>query len=147
VVSAKAIDLDDAMLDPGFVNLYIADASGTASSDLIDAVDLELNNWRPAGVLVTTAAPSIVPVNVTAVLTVDPGFNSTDVVEAVNARLTDFIGSLEMGDDVFLALIYQQIIDTNPVAILNAQVSAPSADTSIDASEIARPGTFTVSVV
>lgn len=146
VVSAKAIDLDDDIsLLPGYVDLFIADAAGTADAGLIAAVDLELNNWRPAGVSVTTAAPTLVPIDVTVTLAIESSFNPADVREAVRQRIVDHLTAHTMGDDVFLALLYQVIVDTNPVAVLNANISTPSGDTSIDPQFLARPGTITVS--
>jgi uncharacterized phage protein gp47/JayE len=148
IVSAKAIDLDDDnAIPPGFVNLYVADASGTASGTLLAAVSTEENNWRAAGVKVTVAAPSIVTVNVTATLTLDPGFNRDTLVDQITQRLIDFISAKQMGEDVFLAYLYEVIVDTNPTAIINAQIATPAADVTISAAQIARPGTITLTVV
>lgn len=145
VVSAKAIDLDDdTTLVPGQVKLFIADAAGTASSALLTAVDTEIVNWRPAGVRVTTSPPTVVPINVTATLFVDSVFNANDIKTIVNQRLFDFISAKTMGDNINLAYLYEIIVDTNPTAIVNAQITQPTGDVLISPAQLARPGTITL---
>lgn len=147
-VKALALDLDDDVSIPtGTIKLYIADSAGTASGTLITNVGLAIEAYKPAGSAVSIAAPSIVTINVTAVLTVAAGFNKDTLVADVKQRLTDFIAALNMGDDVYVSRLHQQIIDTNAAAIKFVTMSLPAADTTISASQIARPGTLAITAV
>jgi phage-related baseplate assembly protein len=148
VVSAVCIDNeDDGSIAPGFATLYIADASGGADATLLAAVVAEEVNWRPAGLALTVAAPAIVSVSVTATLTLAAGYDPTTVKTAVTQTITDHITSLKMGDDVLFAILIQKIVDTNPTAILNVNLTLPAADTAITPGQIARPGTITLTTV
>lgn len=144
-VKARAFDLDDdGAIPTGTIDLFISDSAGTASGALITAVDTAIQAYKPAGSNVIIAAPSIVAVNVTAVLTIASGFNSTTLITQVLQNLTDYITSLQMGDDVYISRLYQRIIDTNAAAITFVTISAPVGDTAISNSQLARPGTFTI---
>lgn len=148
VVSALCIDnTDDMSIDPGFAVLYVADSSGTADSTLLAAVVAEEENWRPAGLSLTVSAPSIVSVNVTVALALESGFDSTSIKDQVDQSITDYITSLQMGEDVRVSRLIRTIIDTNPTAIQYCTLSLPAADVTIDPSEIARPGTITLTVI
>ena len=145
VVSAVCIDnTDDITINPGFATLYVADASGTADSTLLAAVVTEEQNWRPAGLALTVAAPSIVTVNITANLKLAAGYDPTTITTDVQQTLTDHITSLRMGDSVFTSILIQKMVDTNPAAILNVTLTAPASDVTILPSQIARPGSFTL---
>lgn len=148
VVKATAYDLDDDVAIPtGTVHLYIADSAGAASGTLISDVQDALDAYKPAGANVVIAAPSLVTVAVTAVLTVASGFDRDTVVTEVEQQLTDYITSLDMGDDVYLSRLYQQIIDTNAAAIAFVTMTVPAADTVIALNQLARPGTLTITAV
>lgn len=147
-VKALALDLDDDVTIPtGTIKLYIADSAGTADGTLLTNVGLAIEAYKPAGSSVIIAAPSVVPINVTAVLTVAAGFNKDTLVASVKQQLTDFIANLNMGDDVYVSRLHQQIIDTNAAAIRFVTMSLPAADTVITASQIARPGTLAITAV
>lgn len=148
VVSAFCIDNeDDVTINPGFAVLYVADASGSANATLLANVLTQVDLWRPAGLSLTITAPSIVSVAVTAALTLAAGFDPTTITTAVTQTITDYITSLRMGDDVLAAILIQKIVDTNPAAILNVSLTAPAADVEILPSQIARPGTITLTTM
>jgi uncharacterized phage protein gp47/JayE len=147
-VKARAFDLDDDISIPtGTVKLYIADSAGTADSTLITNVNLAIEAYKPAGAAVITAAPAIVSVAVTAVLTVAAGYNKDTIVTQVKQTITDFITGLSMGDDVYISKLHQKIIDTNAAAISFVTMTLPAGDVAITNSQIARPGTLTITAV
>lgn len=144
-VKARAFDLDDDVTIPtGTIKLYISDSAGTADSTLIANVTTAVEAYKPAGSSVVIAAPSIVSVNVTAVITVAAGFNKDTLITQVKQTITDHITGLNMGDEVYLSKLYQKIIDTNAAAITFVSISAPSGDTVIANNQIARPGTLNI---
>ncbi len=149
-VKAKAVDLDDdGAISPGTVKLYITDSAGGMSTALHDAVVLAEEAYRPAGVQVLVYQPTANNVAVTATLKVTPGFNTTDLVNAVVQNLTDYISALHPGDTLYLARLYQVIVDTNPAAIISTTISAPATDTAAGSppySHLIRPGTLTITV-
>lgn len=148
VVSAVCIDnSDDISIPAGFATLYIADASGGADAALIAAVTTEEENWRPAGLALTVAAPSIVTVAVTAALTLASGFDPTTIKADVQQTIVDHITSLVMGQSVLFSILTQKIVDTNPTAILNVALTLPAADVAITPAQIARPGTITLTTL
>jgi uncharacterized phage protein gp47/JayE len=148
VVSAVCIDnADDMAINPGFATLYVADASGGADASLLAAVATEIENWRPAGLALTIAAPAIVTVPITATLALAAGYDPTTIKNTVAQNLTDFVVALKMGDDVYTSKLIQTIIDSNPTAILYVTLSLPAADTAISAGQIARPGAITLTTI
>jgi uncharacterized phage protein gp47/JayE len=148
VVSAVCIDNeDDGTILPGYATVYVADASGNADSTTLANVVTQTDLWRPAGLVLTVAAPTQVPVAITATIKLAAGFDPTLTKAAITTNITNFITALKMGDPLYMAKLIQTMIDTSPTSILNVTLAAPVADTTVTPSQIIRPGTITLTTI
>lgn len=79
------------------VELFIADASGVASQALANSVDVELDEWRCAGIYVLTklSTPQIVTVQLS--LTFKAGVDTVTLAEDIRRAVVVFINSLPVG--------------------------------------------------
>jgi Baseplate J-like protein len=75
-----------------YVNYY---NTGTATpSPLVTSVQNALNAVKPAGIAVTAYGPSIVPVNVSAIIHIPSGLNTTTVINACQAAYISYINKI-----------------------------------------------------
>ena len=145
--------LIDPTQPPGLVNLYIYNGSSGASDALIaqtakiiDGYEDDLGNpvagWKAAGVKVVVYAATLVPVDVTGVATVAPGYVGSAVAAAVSVAIAGYLAGLPIGGDAFLAEIVA--VGMGVAGVLNFHVSAPTADTTIAANAKATAGTLAI---
>lgn len=119
-VDESHVDVD------GIVDVYIADVNNEANDELITAVSDNLINWRAAGVPTSVFAVSTTTATITLDITYTAGVDQTSVQEDIINALVTFIDTLEIGDTLYLARIYQIVMDTDGVE--NVDIVAPVAD-------------------
>jgi uncharacterized phage protein gp47/JayE len=101
--------------------------------------------WKAAGVVATVSAASVQPVPVVGVLTISPGYAFAEVRAAVVASIGDYIGTLQIGQELIAADVITAAM--NVPGVYNFVISAPSADVVAASSRGHKvvPGAFTVS--
>jgi uncharacterized phage protein gp47/JayE len=135
------------------VDLYVDDGSAvTVTADkilevqgIIDGDGTEDNpGYRSAGVNVVVKAPSIVTQNITMEVEILSGIDTdqleTDLVDAVSA----YINTLGVGVDI----IYNEIIAAvmSVYGIVDVDLTVPSVNVTVAATQVGRAGTILVSV-
>lgn len=141
----------------GTVDVYILDDNlALPQQALIDAVQdyiapavaNEGGGKAPIGSDVLILAPTTVPIDVSANVTIEAGFVPGDVESAVEANLADFLTNLSIGDDVIYTHVANVIHDTPGVAdYSNLLVNAATANVPITVSQKALANTITVTAV
>lgn len=134
----------------GTCTVYIDDGSGTADSILINKVwetlegdgTEEFPGYRPCGITLQVTGITGIDVDVTAEIYISPYANFTTTREDVEARVSEYIEALVLGENVITSKIIDVIHDNTDV--LKVNLIAPASDVVIANSEVAKVGTFTI---
>lgn len=126
----------------GTVDVIIAAAGGSPSASLVAAVQADLNSKREIAVDVLVSAPTQVTVNIAVSVKSKSGWDGAAVRTAVTTALTAWFNGTRLGKSVLLAELGQLIYSVDGVE--NYQITAPSADRTITASQLPVLGTLTV---
>ncbi len=139
---------DWASLPPGFgyVYLYVHDGSGEASSALITSVENAVELYRGCGITVTVLAPVKLQPTITVSLLVASNYDPDNIASDVTQGIIDWMNTFVLGQDFYLAELYQKIMEMNDKAIINATVTAPTADIVTASAVVIRPDPLTVTV-
>ena len=122
-------DIQAVSPNPGAVLVYVLSRTGdgTASVELLDAVDAALNaeNVRPLTDLVTVQSVVIVPFSINAELTMYPGPDPEVVRQAAEAAVTAYVESVRrIGYDVTLSGLYAAL---HQPGVQNVAIASPAA--------------------
>jgi len=131
----------------GYVNLYCHDGSGTLSDTLKASVENVVELYRGCGIVVEVKEPTKTIKDIACTITIAANYDSTELGVKVTQAIKDFVNSKVLGEDLYLAELYQLIMGVNDKAILNCEITDPSADIIIPNSGIVRYGTVVVTVV
>lgn len=149
-VPTRATTVADAV--DGTVTLYIAGASGAVAGGVVSAVQDAVETWAtPLCVTPTVVSATNVAVAFTATVSGDdvPGTAEADVTSAYGALLKALAIS-EGSGKVTLASLYTLIYSTlvaKGASNLSVTISAPSADVTLSAGEVAVAGAVSVTEV
>jgi uncharacterized phage protein gp47/JayE len=129
----------------GTVDVAILTASGIPGAPLVAAVQAYIDTVRPVQGDCLALAPTAVPVNLAAALTLASGYTLAAVGAAINATLTAYFAALNPGDTVYLNRL-RALIDDTP-GVVDFTLTAPTGNTAalVDAThtQIATLGTTT----
>jgi len=137
-------------LPPGFgyVYLYIHDGSGDANATLITAVENAVELYRGCGIIVEVKAPVRIQPAIAVTLLVASNYDPNDVADDVEQGIIDWMNTFVLGQDFYLAELYQQVMDMNDKAIINATATINGSDNDIivPSASVIRPNPLTVVV-
>jgi hypothetical protein len=137
-------------LPPGFgyVYLYIHDGSGDANATLITAVENAVELYRGCGIIVEVKAPVKIQPAIAVTLLVASNYDPNDVADDVEQGIVDWMNTFVLGQDFYLAELYQQVMDRNDKAIINATATINGSDNDIivPSASVIRPDPLTVVV-
>ena len=135
------------------VQLYIADANGTASAALIALVEAAIEGVRAAGVKINTLGATALPTDWTAAITLNPGGPNFATLSTDTSMITDsmaqYINDLPIGTGFNRALANLAILaiwgpsGTNDLT--GFLTSVPSGDVAATAVDKLIPGTMSIS--
>jgi uncharacterized phage protein gp47/JayE len=138
------------------VTLYLmANNNQSASTFLQQAVVAAFAGKTLAGVTVSTAAPTLVAIDVTAMIQAQPGFSNAQVLASAESAVNSMLSNpnTDFGQLVTVGGIYGTVLNVDGVAYAVISVvsreDAPQANTNpiqLRAFEIAVPGTLTFTV-
>ena len=136
----------------GYFDVYVTGINGSLNASQItlieDYIDDEL---KSAGILFTVSQPSYVEVETEATITYETDYDYATIGETIEDNITDYITDLDLGDDVLLAKITNEIMSVTGVSnvtLLKIGLEGGtlySTDYTIDSDEKALPGTITLS--
>ena len=145
----------------GYVNVYIDD--GTVSgpvSYLVDLVQKRLRGdgtdrdpgYRGAGISLYVYARSVILVDVTITVVVEPDYDATEVKDDVESAITDFLNGHKVDQDVYAYQIAEVAMGVQGVRTITALDvdgvtfdGTSAADIAVNATSVARANTITVS--
>lgn len=103
IESANAIEDLDSGVPNRFIELFIADSSGVASQVLANQVDIELNEFRAAGIFVNINTSRPVIENLTFQLTFKAGVNTSQLSDQIRNSIINFVNSLSVNQSLLIA--------------------------------------------
>lgn len=112
----------------GTTDVVILTSGGLAGAPLIAAVQSTIDSVRPVQADFLALAPTAVPVNVTATLTLAAGAVTATVQAAINAGLQAYFNSLKPGDTAYLNRIRAIISDVS--GVVDFALTAPTGNTA-----------------
>jgi uncharacterized phage protein gp47/JayE len=112
----------------GTTDVIILTSGGLASPALVAAVKAYIDTQCPVQADFIAFAPTAVPVNVTAALTLAAGYTLASVTATINSALSAYFASLKPGDTAYLNRIRAIISDTAGVVDFN--LTAPTGNTA-----------------
>jgi Baseplate J-like protein len=132
VVSAEASEALNPFGQPArIVNLYISDSSGVASVPLAQQVAVALQEYRAGGitVLITTSIPFLQAVVLKLVFAT--GVDTVTLSGQVQAAVVEFINSLPVNGELYLADLYTVLRRFVSQGLVQAQASIVSPVTDV----------------
>lgn len=127
----------------GQVTVRITGESGSVpSSQLISDVQAELNSKDLANITIIVTSFTAVPTNITVDVTTTGTYTLSDVTPSVQAALTNYINSLDVGESILIAGIIDAVYGLPGVT--NVIVTTPATDLTTNATDKRTPGTISV---
>jgi hypothetical protein len=130
----------------GYVFLYCHDGSGELSDTLKASVEAVVESYRGCGIIVEVIAPTKIAPVITATISVAANYSAIDIATKVEQSLIDYLNTKILGEDLYIAELYQFIMATYDKAIINVVLTAPTADVYIPNSGVIRPDPSTVTI-
>lgn len=139
---------DWASLPPGFgyVFLYCHDGSGGLNESLQATVENAVEPYRGCGIVVEVKAPTRILPTLTAELLIAANYDANEIRDKVNQAIIDYLNAKVLGEDLYIAEIYQFIMDTYDKAILNTNLISPTQDIIVPSSGVIRPDPALITV-
>jgi uncharacterized phage protein gp47/JayE len=127
----------------GLVDMIVAGTTIPMAGPTLAAVEAVIELRKAAGVQVNVIEPTEVDVDVSCAVTVLSGYTASAVKIDVKNNITNYLDTLEVGYDAYIADLYAVI--QNTLGVENSTITLPAADVSIAADEVARAGSIVVS--
>jgi len=116
-VSSVSISENDPT--PGWVQVYVADSAGTATDEMIEDVQAQMEDYRPVAVMVQVRAPIIQYINVDSWIDVSGGYSDSNVLANVRTAVTTFLSRQKLGEPVYRSKLIEAIVDVDGVDSVN----------------------------
>lgn len=127
-VAFAAVDESHRMAaDGGYVLVLVADSEGYSNAALVEDVEVELENWRAAGIWVQVEGAERQEETITLVLGVDTGSDQGVIRDAVKAVVLEYTNNLDPGATMYLSAI-SHAAHSASTAIRYVTISVPTAD-------------------
>jgi uncharacterized phage protein gp47/JayE len=128
----------------GHVTIRIAGPGGSVpGSDVIDAVIALIEVKDIANVTIHVTTFTATSTNVSVSVTLDTGYSLTDVTPSVDAAISDYINSLDVGETLRVAGLYAAVFGLPGVT--DVVLTSPTTNQATGATAKRTPGTLTVS--
>jgi len=128
----------------GHVDVYITGVENPIPATVLEDIENTIEEYKAAGIQVHITTPTPTGVTIEAAITVDSafGFTFSSVQPAVIDAIERYFEKLNIGDDIFIAKLYDVIMSVE--GVLNANVITPITDINIAPDEIARIDVITI---
>jgi uncharacterized phage protein gp47/JayE len=130
----------------GYVNLYCHDGSGELSATLQTSVENVVDLYRGCGIIVNVLEPIKNTPTVTVEVFIASNYAPAEVGVRVNQAIVDHLNAKVLGEDLYVAELYQLIMDTDTKAITNVIIAAPLLDIIVASSGVLRADTSKITV-
>ena len=126
----------------GHAHIFIEGKLSPIPTEIADQINEVIAETKPAGIVVTWSEPERVYVNVEIDVKIKSDIDKQKVLENVKTAISNYINSLEIGEDVLIAKIIDVVMEVEGVE--NCRVNIPTSDVSIDDDKIAKSANIIV---
>lgn len=137
---------DTPTMTAGFSECHIYNGTGAASNDLIEKTTNIINGYineagakvpgyKAAGIVCTVVGVQTLPLDVTAAISLRPGFDSSTTLGRVESAIDSYLGSLGIGEDLVRNELIERIMAVDGVYDVN--LTDPAGN--VVAQQIAEP--------
>lgn len=132
---------------PGYFYVVVDDGSGAPSSSLLTSVAVAIDAVSPLGSSFAVFAPVVVPANLTATVTTNPGYSHTVVATAVQGALAAYVDALPLGASLAWSRLFQVAYDASPgvAEVTLLTVNGATADLAATSKQAIVAGSVVVS--
>lgn len=133
---------------PGTVRVVLlADDKTAPDPSIIADATAHIESQRPVGADVTVVGATEVPINISATLTLEDGYDVSDVQPAIEANIVEYLASLAFVDDtVRYSQIANALLDVDGVLdYANLTVNGGTSNITVAYDEVAVLGTVSLS--
>jgi uncharacterized phage protein gp47/JayE len=141
VAGVVAATIDETNYPP---TVYIADASGSANTALVTAVQTELVNWRAAGVPVNVVGATVVYQDITIALTFAAGYDTSAVRDQVREAIVAAVNELKIAETLYRSTIVAAA--RGVLGVLDCVVTDPAGDVVPAANQLLRTSNERVTI-
>lgn len=132
VPGVRYVTVDESEVpESGIVYMYIGDPDARSNDLLAEAVEAELVNWRPAGVLVEVLGADRQEEAVTLTVYVRPGADRDVIGAAIRAAIEAYAAQLEPSEVLRVSRI-QQLAHNAHTSVVSVTVVSPEEDLAPD---------------
>lgn len=110
-----------------YVAITVGDPDGRGNSALADAVVLEMENWRAAGVPVQVYAASREEISLTIAVVVRPGSDQDALRTLIRGAIVGYTDQLAPGAMLYISQVIAAVVDASDL-VLGANPLSPSTD-------------------
>ena len=135
---------------PGFVDLYVSDLSGAASSALLDEVITSVEPFRGAGITVNVRQPTIIEIPIAVDVMIGSTYEALQAETAIKNEIIAYLEAFTLGQNLVINDLRSAILNTEFGEMVRwVDVTAPTRDISTSAGDILRAdeANITVTVV
>jgi uncharacterized phage protein gp47/JayE len=132
-VAFAAVDETHRMAaDGGYVLVLVADSEGYSNTALVEDVEVELENWRAAGIWVQVEGADRQEETVTLAIGVETGADQGVLRTAIRDVVLDYVNNLAPGATMYRSAITHKAHSADAELIRYVTVSTPAADIAPD---------------
>lgn len=131
----------------GVVTVYVADADGNSNATLVEAVRVELENWRDAADVVYVTGGVIVNQAVSLTVTVRTGVDVNAMLDRIREAIISRIGRLNPGETLYRDMISAAVRDVDREAIVSVNIITPAANVAPTANQLIRTNSGIITFV
>lgn len=132
--------------EAGIVSIYVADSSGTSNQLMLDAVAVEIEDWRAAGILVNVYGGTIYNVSIAVAVQARTGVDTAALVDKIKAAVVAKVNKLKIGETLYHDQIKEAVTGVDPDGIAAVTVTLPALDLVPLATQLIRTDAGSVTV-
>jgi len=103
----------------GFGYCWVADSTGTASTQLLTDVQVVLDQYEPLGTQVIASAPLVHPLNIVTWVQLKSGFSFSTVQASIESLIKEWFDAKRIGEDIYRSELIDIIQSANGVKTVN----------------------------
>ena len=129
---------------PGIVKVYVSTITGDVSEELLNNVRAVIDQYRAAGIQVFVSPISKIVTDVSVKIYLSTLENSSLLVSQVKTGITNYLNSMNAGEDFIPNNLIGFIFSLNRSWIKNVELLSPTERINVADYSLIRPGTITV---
>lgn len=144
VEGVAGVLVDDSVI--GLVRVFAHDNNGNLPAGLKSRIELNLENYRAAGIPCEVLPITKRDIPVSILVTVSPSANTLQYQELLRQSVDSFLNNYPVGKQFYLSDVVQYVMNFDDVAVKNCRILAPTTDFLTQKQEIIRSSSVIVTL-